>query len=165
MEQNAEAGQMSGSEQSNAPAAGNAGMTTQYAGFWIRVGAYLIDVLIIGIPSSIVAGIVTAATNSSDAVLASNVAANVVAIAIAFWNNYYLLKKNGASLGKKWLKLHVMRTDGSQLTWGRVLLRELVGKFVNQFTIFIGYLMVAFTGKKQGLHDMIGDTIVVKKSQ
>ena len=53
-------------------------------------------------------------------------------------------------------------TDGSQLTYGRAAKREVLGKFVSSILLGIGYLMVAFDSQKQGLHDKIADTYVIK---
>jgi uncharacterized RDD family membrane protein YckC len=46
------------------------------------------------------------------------------------------------------------------LNWGTVLFRELIGRYISK-TIWIGYIIVAFTPKKQGLHDIFADTQVI----
>ena len=53
-------------------------------------------------------------------------------------------------------------SDGSDLTYGRAAKREILGKFVSSILLGIGYLMVAFDNQKQGLHDKIADTYVIK---
>jgi uncharacterized RDD family membrane protein YckC len=41
-------------------------------------------------------------------------------------------------------------------------LREIIGKIVSSIILFIGYLMILWDGKKQGLHDKIAGTVVIK---
>jgi uncharacterized RDD family membrane protein YckC len=48
------------------------------------------------------------------------------------------------------------------LSYGRAALREVVGKFLSGILLGIGYLMVAFDSKKQGLHDRLANTFVIK---
>jgi uncharacterized RDD family membrane protein YckC len=60
------------------------------------------------------------------------------------------------------VRVKVIRTDGGDIGYGRALLRETLGKFVSALIFGIGYLMVAFDARKQGLHDRIADTYVVK---
>jgi uncharacterized RDD family membrane protein YckC len=52
--------------------------------------------------------------------------------------------------------------NGERIPFGKALLRS-VGKILSQMIFYIGFIMAAFTEKKQGLHDMIAGTIVVKK--
>ena len=68
----------------------------------------------------------------------------------------------GQTPGKMALRIKVIRTDGSQITYGRAALREVPGKFISGILLGIGYLMVAFDSQKQGLHDKIADTYVIK---
>ena len=46
--------------------------------------------------------------------------------------------------------------------YGTAFLREVIGKFISSILLCIGYLMVAFDGQKQGLHDKIAGTYVIK---
>jgi uncharacterized RDD family membrane protein YckC len=67
-----------------------------------------------------------------------------------------------ATLGKMVLGIVVTDYEGRRISFGRALGRNLA-KIISQVILFIGYLMVAFTEKKQGLHDMIASTLVVVK--
>ena len=60
------------------------------------------------------------------------------------------------------LGIKVIRTSGMDIGYGRAFLREVPGKFLSGILFGIGYLMVAFDEKKQGLHDRIADTYVIK---
>lgn len=57
--------------------------------------------------------------------------------------------------------IKIIRTDSSPLTWQHALLRYL-GCFVSTIILFIGFIWIAFDSRKQGLHDKIADTYVVK---
>jgi uncharacterized RDD family membrane protein YckC len=56
----------------------------------------------------------------------------------------------------------VTDADGKRISFGRAVGRNL-GKIVSQIILFIGFLMVAFTQKKQGLHDIMASCLVVVK--
>ena len=60
------------------------------------------------------------------------------------------------------LRIKVIMTDGSEITYGKAAMREILGKFVSGILLGIGYLMVAFDSQKQGLHDKIANTYVIK---
>jgi uncharacterized RDD family membrane protein YckC len=70
----------------------------------------------------------------------------------------------GDTIGKKMLGLAIVTDQtrpGQGLGWGKAFLR-LLGHFVSGLVFSIGYLLVAFTSRKQGLHDMIAGTYVVR---
>ncbi len=66
-----------------------------------------------------------------------------------------------ATLGKKLLGLKVVDEHGGRVSFGRANARYW-SKILSGLILFIGFLMVAFTVKKQGLHDKIASTYVVK---
>jgi uncharacterized RDD family membrane protein YckC len=68
----------------------------------------------------------------------------------------------GQTPGKMALRIKVIRTNGMEIGYGKAALREVLGKFVSGILLGIGYLMVAFDLQKQGLHDKIADTYVIK---
>ncbi len=67
-----------------------------------------------------------------------------------------------ATFGKMAMKIKVTDMDGKRITFGKAFLRELA-TYISAFTLFIGYLMAAFTEKKQALHDIMVATLVVEK--
>ena len=72
----------------------------------------------------------------------------------------------GETPGKKLLKLRIVSDlpgPGPGLGWGPALIR-LAGHFVCGLTFGLGYLLVAFTAQKQGLHDLIAKTRVVRRA-
>jgi uncharacterized RDD family membrane protein YckC len=73
---------------------------------------------------------------------------------VGFWTN------NGQTMGKTIVGLKVIRTDGTQLSVGRALLRYL-GYIVSASLFSIGFLWAAFDPKRQGWHDKLAGTLVV----
>ncbi|MFZ3077574.1 MAG: RDD family protein [Candidatus Aenigmatarchaeota archaeon] len=104
-----------------------------YAGFWIRFAAAIID----GIFESILP---------------------IIGLLI----NIYLVGEKGYSIGKKVLGLKIIKENGKcPIGLVDALIREVIGKFVSSILLGIGFLIIGFNPKKQGLHDMIAKTYVV----
>ena len=74
-----------------------------------------------------------------------------------------LQHKMGQTLGKKALGIKVVDIEGKTPTYMTFFLREVVGKLISGIILGIGYLMVIWDPNKQGLHDKIASTYVVKK--
>jgi len=148
------------------------------AGFWIRLGAKMIDLVILWIFNTIVSFIVMMTTLGSGlANLDPNAGRGgmdteftirflivygimmLVQIGSAASYNVLLVGKYGATLGKMACNLRVV-THGGKITYGRALARYAC-EIVNWFTMGFGYLMVAFDAERRGLHDRICNTWVV----
>jgi uncharacterized RDD family membrane protein YckC len=158
-------------------------MNTNYAGFWMRFAAYIIDIIIVYVVQSFVfiplfglLGISFAASggdyeNMSEAEamgMAGGIMAVVgttillaSAISILYWT-LMESSKYQATVGKMVLGLKVTDVEGKNLDFVKSLIRN-VSKIISGVILYIGYIMAGFTEKKQGLHDMIAGTIVVKK--
>jgi len=121
-----------------------------YAGFWRRFAAYIIDAIILGAVSGILIAIMGAQQTTS---LLSG-AIGIIYI-IGFWT------WRGQTPGKMAMGVKIVKTDGSPIGIGRAILRY-VGYFVSSIILLIGYLMIGWDSKKQGLHDKIAGTYVVK---
>ena len=77
---------------------------------------------------------------------------------------YYALLESSrwqATIGKRVCRLRVTRLDGSRISLPRAIGRYL-GKFVSALILGIGFLMIGWTRRKQGLHDLMADTLVVR---
>jgi uncharacterized RDD family membrane protein YckC len=139
-----------------------------YAGFWIRVLAYLIDSLVmmaVSCPLGILLGLGVVAVGgdqNSDSALFTNGFSNVLSIVIG-WLYSGLLESSSwqATVGKKVLGLKVTDLDGNRISFGRATGRYFA-QILSGLICFIGFIMVAFTEKKQGLHDIMAGTLVVK---
>jgi predicted Zn finger-like uncharacterized protein len=133
------------------------------AGFWIRVVASLIDGLILGVVQFVI-GLVLgfaggAAGGESMALFAVTWLCSVV-VSVTYY--VFFTGYNGQTPGKMALRLQVIRTDGTPVGYGKAFLREVPCKFISGILLGIGYLMVAFDVQKQGLHDRMAGTYVVK---
>lgn len=130
-------------------------VTTRYAGFWIRVVAYLIDAVILGVVGAILSG-VGLHSRSVDAQSSSPSALLSLIYFGLLWSHY----GGGQTLGMRLLKLRVVGTDGSQIGVVRALVRWLF-LFISFVVCFIGVIWVAFDPQKQGWHDKVASTCVI----
>ena len=154
-------------------------MNTNYAGFWLRVVAYLIDGIIIGAvtwPVVAILGLGAASSvenmESMDEAQAMSMAGGMMAMGFAFQfaffaisTLYFALMESSskqATVGKMVLGLKVTDVNGNKLDFVKALVRN-VCKIISSLIMCIGYIMAGFTEKKQALHDMIASTLVVKK--
>jgi uncharacterized RDD family membrane protein YckC len=132
------------------------------AGFWLRVWAYLIDLIVIG---SITRLIVKPVFKVLDISLVDGSMFAPVSIlsAIVFYGYFVLMTKFfSQTIGKMILGIKVIDLKGHPPSWSTIIFRELIGRFISS-TIFILYIVVAFTTKKQGIHDLFADTTVVQE--
>ncbi len=137
----------------------------EYAGFWIRVGAKVLDTLIFGIPIWIIILVVLRIKGMSLTTPEGSKMVNMISLPLDFI--YYglmvfLLSKFGATPGKMILGLKVIRSNSERLTYLRAFCRFL-SEALSGLILCIGYIMVAFREDKTGLHDIICDTRVIKK--
>ena len=127
----------------------------RYSGFWIRLLAYIIDAIILGaltFPLARVLSMMGIGEQSS----------NVMSIAIS-WMYFAVFESSGwmASPGKKALGLIVTDEQGGQLRVGRAT-RRYFAKILSALLLGIGFVMIAFTARKQGLHDKMFHTLVLR---
>jgi uncharacterized RDD family membrane protein YckC len=134
--------------------------TTIYAGFWRRVAAVIIDGLILAIvevPLNI--GVAPDAWSQSP----SRASTAYTISTLISWLYYSLMESSArqATVGKMALGIMVTDTDGHRITFGRATGRYFA-KILSGLILGIGFLMAAFTQKKQALHDILASTLVVK---
>ena len=139
----------------------------QFAGFWIRVGATIVDGIILFIPNIIISLIfqvlMQASSNEEFSPLAALLLAMMYILQIAIPMSYetYFIGKSGQTPGKMVCGIKVVRADGSPLTFMRAFGRYW-GKFLSYLVCYIGVIIVGFDEEKRGLHDHICDTRVVR---
>ena len=137
-----------------------------YGGFWRRVGAALIDSLVLVIPLSILQYLLAPGT-VHDTPTGSGMgqvggawdALNLV-VGWLYWAGMHSSSYQ-ATLGKMALGMKVVDLNGQRISFLRATGRYLA-EILSALILFIGYIMVAFTRRKQGLHDMIAGTLVVR---
>lgn len=167
------------------PAPGQAATAAleDYAGFWKRFGAWIIDYIILMLPS----GVILAQTSLADSmtklfaasmsggstqqamadyVQAVHAARPAMLLVVAIGFIYYTLMESSplqATLGKLAVGIRVTDMDGRRLSMGRSAGRNAV-RLLNMVTgiiPFIAYLAVAWTQRKQGLHDLLAKALVL----
>lgn len=136
-------------------------ITAHYAGFWIRFWAYLIDLIVVTSVNGIIIYPVLKliGVDDSNSFIFSPI---TILTAITFFLYFVLMTKFlQQTLGKMILGLKVTGLNGEPLTWGTVLFREFIGRYISKTFGGLLYIVCAFTPKKQGIHDLFADTKVV----
>ncbi|GIN57740.1 putative membrane protein YteJ [Lederbergia ruris] len=131
-----------------------------YAGFWMRFWAYLLDlIMIFSINGILIKPIFRGLGFSlSDGGMFS--AYSIVSGIVFYAYFIFMTKFFQQTIGKMVFGLKVVPLKGETLGWGTIIFREGIGRYISA-TITILYTVVAFTPKKQGLHDIFADTSVV----
>lgn len=124
-------------------------------GFWRRLGAALLDGIIIGIPLSLIAYLITGDLRKDEPI--TNAISFLYSLLIpVFWSGY--------TIGKKLLGVRIAKVNGAPVGVGTMLLRVLVGGLVYVITFGIGALvsaiMVGVRADKRSIHDFIAGTYV-----
>lgn len=132
----------------------------RFAGFWMRFWAYLLDLIVVG---SIERLLIKPIFRLLDIPLTEfNMFAPIsIASALIFYLYFVMMTKYfNQTLGKMVFGIKVVDLKGNPLSWGTILFREWIGRFISA-TVLVGYIIVAFLPKKQGLHDLFTDTSVI----
>lgn len=141
-----------------------------YAGFWKRTAAYLIDMVILSILGAAVGGavggLIGAATGASgtasDATGFQLLVQLAAALAAACYYGWFYASLQRATPGKLAIGIKVVRGDGTGCGFWRGFARYFA-MIPSGLILGIGFLMAGFTQRKQALHDLICDTVVVDK--
>ena len=146
----------------------------EFAGFWRRLVAALIDLFAVAVICSIIILIFSPyqwfqwfGWGNSDVfnesvldALPYLIGGNVLSflVNIAYFVGFWVWR--GQTPGKMLLGIKLIREDGSDVTIGVALLRYL-GYIVSGAVILIGFIWIAFDSRKQGFHDRMAETYVV----
>lgn len=133
-----------------------------YAGFWTRVVAFLIDLIVVYATASLLNTLSFGLLNKQIdfPILGEESLSYVIVMFTYFIAMTYFFSQ---TLGKMIMKIKVETNKGDKLSFTDVIYRELVGRLLTIFLANLPYLAIAFTNKKKGLHDFIADTVVVKE--
>ena len=131
-----------------------------YAGFWLRVWATLIDGVILNVATGIVGTILGI---SSGFFSDEFDPAGFVLSVLAGWLYGALMESSsgGATIGKMVLNIKVTDMEGERIAFGTATARHF-GKYLSAIILGIGFMMAGWTQKKQALHDMLANTLVVR---
>ncbi len=133
----------------------------RYAGFWMRLGAWLIDWVIIWFALGVfrTLGFLDELSPTD-----LGVRAVLAVLGVVLPLGYYvaLTGLKGQTVGKMSLRIKVVNVDGKVPGLGYAALREIVGKIVSGIMLLLGFLWIAWDPRKRGWHDYIAGTRVVK---
>jgi uncharacterized RDD family membrane protein YckC len=160
-----------------------------YANFWARFAAFLLDGIILYIPNTIITSIIYSISGVTDLVNELNTTSGtidesqaeeilirmmsvflpallisiVVSILIA-WLYHALMESSAkqATLGKMALGIVVTDLNGGRISFARATGRYFSKAFISSI-LLVGYIIAAFTEKKQALHDLMASTLVIRK--
>ena len=140
---------------------------TEYAGFWVRLAAYVIDSIIVFFGLLFVrlflSGIMSVL---SDTWIGGNILFHYTLkdiLLYGFQVLYFILCTylTGTTLGKRAMNLRVVSADGQKLTILNIVYRETIGRFLCSLSVGIGYIIAGVAREKRGLHDILCDTRVI----
>ncbi|MFD2626874.1 RDD family protein [Salibacterium salarium] len=155
----------------------------EYAGFWLRVAAVLIDCIILAVPAGIlsITGFIVGLSLSPDSLYVDyNMEAEAEAEAEAklmlvnfivnllsgliglFYFTIFHCSKWQATIGKKAVGIKVIDYNGGKISFWKSFGRYF-GYLLSGIILGIGYIMAGLTKNKEALHDMMSSTLVIKK--
>jgi uncharacterized RDD family membrane protein YckC len=137
-----------------------------YGGFWIRVGAYFVDVVVMLIPTLLISFLlhsVMPAANETDMALVNLIDDCFNLLIWWVYTAAFLSSSWQATPGKKICGLQVVDYNGGRITFGQAT-RRYFTSLLSFLLLCIGVLMVAWTGRRQGLHDVMASTLVIKNA-
>jgi len=156
----------------------------EYAGFWLRFVAVIIDGIVLWIVGAVITFPLVGAmglrgmmrggfgtygsgpATPADVLPFVSIIFRLILISLVLrWLYYALLESSSwqATLGKKALGLEVTDMEGRRISFGRATGRTFA-KIISAMILYIGFMMAGFTEKKQALHDMIAGCLVIRKT-
>lgn len=137
-------------------AASGAKQNVEYAGFWARFAALLVD-------SAILTIIIVAISIASTLAGAEAMVIGQIVVFILYLLYWPVMESSSrqATFGKSIVGIQVTDLNGARLSFVRAFLRNFA-KIISAIPLYIGFLLAAFTARKQALHDMVTNCLVVR---
>jgi uncharacterized RDD family membrane protein YckC len=137
-----------------AAASPQSAVSTATAGSYASIGARFVALVIDAIIVAVASGLVTAGTFG----------AGVVVTFIGPWlyEAFMLSSEWQATVGKRAMNMVVTGVDGTRISFARATGRHFA-KYLSAFILGVGFIMAFFTAKRQALHDLIAETLVVNR--
>lgn len=132
------------------------------AGFWTRFWAYLIDLIVIyaiaGLLIKPVFRVIDIPVSNPSFLFFTPYKITILVVLLLYFT--FMTKYFQQTIGKIILGIKVVTKTGAHLSWGTLVFREVIGRFISK-TLVLPYLLVAFMPRKEALHDIFADTYVV----
>jgi len=151
----------------------------EYAGFWLRVVAFIIDAIVLSVVyllliipiynffapdlvyESVGRGLAVEEPDILNGWLVLDFSQVILAVTAIGYYTFMEASHHQASLGKMAMDLKVTDAEGGRLTFSRAVLRN-ISKLLSSLLLMVGHVAAAFTKRKQALHDLIADALVMK---
>jgi uncharacterized RDD family membrane protein YckC len=148
------------------PAPAFRGPVQHYAGFGRRVGAFVIDMLLVYVVLFVGGAVWITQGMKGNPQLNAWILLLYPAVWAVGWLYWAGLESSGlqGTVGKRAAGLMVTDIAGQRISFGRATGRYF-GKILSAMLFYVGFLMAAFTDKKQALHDMLSGTLVVLRPE
>ncbi len=133
----------------------------KHAGFWLRLVAYGFDNAVFYIPDKMLLPLVW--TNLFEASEDSLFWGDIILITLNFF--YFAIMESSkyqGTIGKMIVGVIVTDTNGNRISFLRATGRYWA-KIISYLTIYVGFIMAAFTNRKRALHDIIAGTLIIVK--
>ncbi|MCA9497499.1 MAG: RDD family protein [Nanoarchaeota archaeon] len=144
----------------------------QYAGFWFRFLAYIIDYVIVYFIYFLFWTLVLFGLMFTTSLIKllvffksgffSLMAFFSVLVLDWYYRSYFESSYKQATFGKMVLGIKVTNLDGGRISFGRASMRYFLS-YISAFIFCVGFIMAAFTEKKQAFHDLVSDCLVIKR--
>jgi uncharacterized RDD family membrane protein YckC len=138
-----------------------------YAVFFVRLSAYIIDCIIVGIALLIIRipkffiYMMNPNIFFVKPILFKFSIFDIIIYLLGLTYFVLMTYYYGGTLGKKLFKLKVCKATGEKLSLFTIIYRESIGRYLSGLILFIGYIMIGIDSKKRALHDILSDTVVV----
>ncbi len=144
---------------------------TEYAGFWRRVWAGTIDLMLEAAAALAVTFVIDKVLDRLGGMLGyersiskfASGMAFILVLAVGSWLYAAFAESSPrrATVGKRIMGLEVVTSAGGRLSFGQATIRHLM-KFLSLFSVGVGFMMAGWTKRRQALHDIPCDCFVVR---
>jgi uncharacterized RDD family membrane protein YckC len=133
-----------------------------YAGFWVRFLALILDAIVLTVISTALLPLTGAQFTMTDNQLEVNAGANALSTLIGLLYFIGFWAWRGQTVGMMPFNMQVVSVaDGKKIDAVRGLLRY-VGYIISAIPLLLGFIWAAFDSRKQGWHDKIASTVVIR---
>ncbi|HBI04534.1 MAG TPA: RDD family protein [Paenibacillaceae bacterium] len=143
------------------------------AGFWIRLGAAILDGIIVGIPLAILLTLLGGGGSVEEMIQSNGVvdpaqlqqyltANGIISLISLLYGLLLPTLWNGYTLGKRIVGIHIVKANGDKVSFGTMLMRNIVGGIVELIALWglVSLIMIIARKDKRTLHDLVAGTQV-----
>lgn len=132
----------------------------EQAGFALRLGAFMLDLILLLL---LMLFITLIATNFINYQAIINKIGLVIIMAVWIYNFLILASIRGQTIGKQLVGIRIISLDQSRAKVSQIIIRHTFGYFIATIAFALGFLWLLWDKKQQGWHDKLAKTLVIKK--